>query len=148
MIIGVHTGSVFACLLTTTGQIYSFGKAAFTGHGEREDTYLPRRIEHALLEECVIQVTVATEGFHTMALTANQKLFAWGHNRVGQLGIRSHSYNNTGGGEEGSDILMERNEDGGYYQPIPRQVILPSTSSAATAIKQVTDGVCNSSNCI
>jgi alpha-tubulin suppressor-like RCC1 family protein len=108
--IGVHTGSIYACVLTTAGKIYSFGKAAFTGHGERNDILWPTLIEHALKDEFVVQIAVATEGFHTMALTKSNKLFAWGHNRVGQLGIPS-------------DDFMQRNDDGGYYQPIPREIL-------------------------
>ena len=56
------------------------------------------------------KISIATGGFHTLALTKDGELYSWGHNRVGQLGLLPEG--------------MERNEDGGYFQSIPKQVII------------------------
>ncbi|CAN0065345.1 unnamed protein product, partial [Choristocarpus tenellus] len=40
----VYAGSVHTCVLTTGGQVFTFGKHEYTGHGEKADVLSPRLI--------------------------------------------------------------------------------------------------------
>jgi alpha-tubulin suppressor-like RCC1 family protein len=105
----VQNGSVHCVILTKGGRVYSCGKADFTGLGQRVDIYTPMQIP-ALIECHIVDIAVGSGGFHTIALTKDGEAYSWGHNRVGQLGIVA-------------DNSMPRNEDGGYYVPIPQRIV-------------------------
>lgn len=105
----VGAGSVHTCILTKEGKVYTCGKAAYVGHGTGEDCLTPtwlNKFDGAIIE----RVSVATGGFHSLALTSEGHLYSWGHNRVGQLGFLS------------SFPGMERYDDGGLYLPVPTMV--------------------------
>jgi hypothetical protein len=55
---------------------------------------------------------VGPGGYHTIALTAQDQVYSWGHNRVGQLG---YSINTN----------MSKNHEGAYFLPTPKLVPLP-----------------------
>lgn len=108
VVVQVQNGSVHSVILTKAGRTYSCGKADFTGHGLSRDVLIPKLIpalEHVVIKE----IAIGSGGFHTLALSTDGALYSWGHNRVGQLGIVA-------------DGGMPRNDDGGYYVPIPQRV--------------------------
>lgn len=108
----VYAGSVHTCVLTFSGEVLSFGKFEYTGHGIAEgsgaDVLLPRRLE-AFGDKTVDQISVGPGGYHTIALTSDREVFTWGHNRVGQLG-----YTNS--------EVVPRNGEGAHFLPTPKAV--------------------------
>ncbi len=53
----VYAGSVHTCILTTNGEVYSFGKHEYTGHGSFGDVYVPRKLD-AFASERISQLSV------------------------------------------------------------------------------------------
>lgn len=76
-------------LVTEEGSMWSFGHNANgeLGHGEFGDFAHPRRIADFGGSTHVRVVDVASKGYHTLALTADAEVYAWGKNNFGQLGI-------------------------------------------------------------
>eukprot|EP00903_Cladosiphon_okamuranus_P005550 g5526.t1 len=113
----VYAGSVHSCVLTREGTVYAFGKHEYTGHGEHEDVLEPRLIpifsggdgDGGRETHLVRQISVGPGGYHTMALTCQGQVYAWGHNRVAQLGIGNHT-------------TVPRNMEGAYFLPCPQLV--------------------------
>ena len=106
----VFAGSVHTCVLTQTGQVYSFGKHEYTGHGDESgDLLLPRLLDDCFEGKVIRQISVGPGGYHTIALTVAGSVYTWGHNRVGQLG-----YSN-------SDVVP-RNVEGAHFLPTPKEV--------------------------
>lgn len=107
-VVKVQNGSVHSVMLTKSGRVYSCGKADFTGHGGRTDVLTPLPVV-ALSTVHIVDISVGSGGFHSLALSNEGQLYSWGHNRVGQLGIIA-------------DPSMPRNDDGGYFVPVPQRV--------------------------
>jgi alpha-tubulin suppressor-like RCC1 family protein len=107
-VIMVQNGSVHSVILTKRGAVYSCGKADYAGHGTTSDVRSPQLIR-ALSSQFVTSIAVGSGGFHTLALTDTGALYAWGHNRVGQLGIACTA-------------TLPRTEDGGCFVPEPQPV--------------------------
>ncbi len=105
--VGVCTGSVHTVMLTEDGRVFTCGKASYVGHGQRQNTLTPLWLNR-FNNQKIIKISVATGGFHTLALTENRQIYTWGHNRVGQLGLFSAD--------------MERYDDGGLYLALPAMV--------------------------
>ncbi|CAM9609193.1 unnamed protein product, partial [Hapterophycus canaliculatus] len=112
----VYAGSVHSCVLTREGTVYAFGKHEYTGHGEQEDVLEPRLIPTFSgsgagggQARLVRQISVGPGGYHTMALTCQGHVYAWGHNRVAQLGI-------------GNSFTVPKNLEGAYFLPSPQLV--------------------------
>ena len=86
MVVG---GSVHSVGLTYTGKIYSFGMSLYNGLEENEDVYTPRLMHFdstSLLDTHLFyKVSIGKGGYHTLALTLDGIVFAWGHNRCGQI---------------------------------------------------------------
>jgi len=119
----VYAGSVHTCVLTTDGDVFSFGKHEYTGHGSSNDILVPRKLD-AFGKEKISQMSVGPGGYHTIALTEESgNVFTWGHNRVGQLGF-SISDSNT------------NNIEGGYFVPKPTLV----KSISGLGVSQVVAG--------
>ena len=78
-------------LLSTQGVVFSFGKAADLGqlgHGDRCERSSPSVIDY--LKNCGERIqAVACGHAHCLAKTALGKVYAWGWNALGQLGIGS-----------------------------------------------------------
>ncbi len=91
-------------MLTEDGRVFTCGKASYVGHGQRQNTLSPLWL-NKFNNQKIIKISVATGGFHTLALTENRQMYTWGHNRVGQLGLFSAD--------------MERYDDGGLYLALP-----------------------------
>jgi len=116
----VCAGSVHTCVLSSEGEVYSFGKHEYTGHGSSSDILVPRKLD--AFEDNVAQLSVGPGGYHTIALTAETgKVFTWGHNRVGQLGFPISDQNAASG-------------DGGYFVPKPTWVTAISNLKVAMVV--------------
>ncbi|XP_077231669.1 ultraviolet-B receptor UVR8-like isoform X2 [Tasmannia lanceolata] len=76
-----HTISVSA-----SGSLYTYGWSKYgqLGHGDFEDHLVPHQLE-ALKSKSVSQISGGWR--HTMALTTEGKLYGWGWNKFGQVGV-------------------------------------------------------------
>lgn len=76
-----HTISV-----TTSGSIYTYGWSKYgqLGHGDCEDHLTPYKLE-ALSNQIISQISGGWR--HTMAVTSDGKLYGWGWNKFGQVGV-------------------------------------------------------------
>ena len=84
----VFAGSVHTCALSRSGDLYTWGKCDFTGHGLPHDILWPRLLTlNHVGQVSVSQLSIGPGGYHTLALTSAGEVYTWGHNRVGQLGL-------------------------------------------------------------
>ncbi|XP_073144915.1 ultraviolet-B receptor UVR8-like isoform X1 [Henckelia pumila] len=76
-----HTISV-----SSSGSLFTYGWSKYgqLGHGDFEDHLIPHRLE-SLGGNCISQISGGWR--HTMALTTDGKLYGWGWNKFGQLGV-------------------------------------------------------------
>ena len=80
--------------LTEDGAIFSWGHGfgGKLGHGDEHTQPLPKLIDATVLNERKVKVTAIAAGEdHSLALTADGRVFAWGSDRHGQLGLGSRS---------------------------------------------------------
>ena len=113
IIVAASGGSLHSILVTAQGRLLSFGKAEYTGHGLEDNVMspllLPIYSDDLGLETKVKQAAIYSGGFHTLILGTDGEIFAWGHNRVGQLGLEN-------------DFLTSRNELGVYFWNTPTRL--------------------------
>ena len=71
--------------MTEEGEVYSwgFGKNGALGHGDWEQVNLPKKVEGL---KDIVKVDCGID--FTIAMDKNGKLYCWGSNRYGQLGIQ------------------------------------------------------------
>ncbi|MBA0799453.1 hypothetical protein Gohar_009970, partial [Gossypium harknessii] len=76
-----HTISV-----SVIGGLYTYGWSKYgqLGHGDFEDHLVPYKVE-ALANSSIKQISGGWR--HTMALTSDGKLYGWGWNKFGQVGV-------------------------------------------------------------
>ncbi|KAG8383900.1 hypothetical protein BUALT_Bualt04G0062200 [Buddleja alternifolia] len=76
-----HTISV-----SSSGSLYTYGWSKYgqLGHGDFGDHLIPHKLE-ALHENRIAQISGGWR--HTMALTTDGKLYGWGWNKFGQVGV-------------------------------------------------------------
>ncbi|XP_074304705.1 ultraviolet-B receptor UVR8-like [Silene latifolia] len=72
--------------VTTAGNIYTYGWSKYgqLGHGDFEDHLTPYKLE-ALSNTTISQISGGWR--HTMAVTSEGKLYGWGWNKFGQVGV-------------------------------------------------------------
>ncbi|KAG8482491.1 hypothetical protein CXB51_024451 [Gossypium anomalum] len=80
-----HTISV-----SVTGGLYTYGWSKYgqLGHGDFDDHLVPYKVE-ALADGSIKQISGGWR--HTMALTSDGKLYGWGWNKFGQVGVGDNS---------------------------------------------------------
>ncbi|KAM3270288.1 ultraviolet-B receptor UVR8 isoform X1 [Capsicum chacoense] len=72
--------------VSSSGALYTYGWSKYgqLGHGDFEDHLFPHKVQ-ALHESFTSQISGGWR--HTMALTADGKLYGWGWNKFGQVGV-------------------------------------------------------------
>ncbi|GAB2218596.1 hypothetical protein Droror1_Dr00001822 [Drosera rotundifolia] len=72
--------------VSTSGDLYTYGWSKYgqLGHGDFEDHLVPHKLE-ALSGHPISQISGGWR--HTMALTSDGKLYGWGWNKFGQVGV-------------------------------------------------------------
>ncbi|KAG0584600.1 hypothetical protein KC19_3G221400 [Ceratodon purpureus] len=87
-IVGIAAGLWHTLCITDVGDAYAFGGNQFgqLGVGGNTAEMTPRLIDAPLLED-ESSVAVACGARHSVVLTGSGKIFAWGWNKYGQLGL-------------------------------------------------------------
>ncbi|XP_040379308.1 ultraviolet-B receptor UVR8-like [Oryza brachyantha] len=72
--------------VSSSGSLYTYGWSKYgqLGHGDFEDHLVPHELE-ALKDSSISQISGGWR--HTMALTSDGKLYGWGWNKFGQVGV-------------------------------------------------------------
>ncbi|XP_026548213.1 probable E3 ubiquitin-protein ligase HERC6, partial [Notechis scutatus] len=85
-IIYISCGKEHSLAISSQGKVFSWGAGGFgqLGTGKLKDSSTPKKID-ALSKYNVIQV--ACGHYHSIALTKDGRVFSWGHNSHGQLGL-------------------------------------------------------------
>ena len=89
-IISIACGIFHSLALSNNGELYSWGGGGIAynkgqcGHGHTKDIENPTIIA-ALQGNKIVQVS--TGGYHTLALTATNEIFAWGSGYYGECGV-------------------------------------------------------------
>ena len=86
----ISTGNDFSAFVLENNQLYTFGKnnKGQLGSGDITDKYKPTLVTNTDLSG-IKSVSCGYE--HTLALTIDEKVFAFGENENGQLGINSYN---------------------------------------------------------
>ncbi|KAI6655894.1 Ultraviolet-B receptor UVR8-like [Oopsacas minuta] len=108
----VGCGQSFSFLVTEGGGTYSWGCGYYgaLGHGNETSLLTPKRIEGLKGEKVK---SIRGGAFHSIALTEDGKVFSWGRDHMGQLGLAPLS---------GTSKVRLNHKT-------PEQVILPSTAT-------------------
>ena len=88
VVVGVAAGQTHSAAWTARGLLYTWGNAAFgaLGHGGQIDKSIPApKAVHALLKSEVVLASCGA-GF-TACAGRDGRLFTWGNNAHGQLGV-------------------------------------------------------------
>lgn len=82
----VSAGAAHTLVVDTDGKLYSFGFGTYgrLGHGDREDVFVPKRVEGALAG---VEVKYALAGLeHSVVLTESSQVYTFGSDARGKLG--------------------------------------------------------------
>ena len=84
-VLAVSGGARHSLALTADGSVWSWGDGenGTLGHGDEQEQPLPKKVE-ALAGQRVLAVSAG--GMHSLAITANGAVFAWGDGAYGRLG--------------------------------------------------------------
>jgi alpha-tubulin suppressor-like RCC1 family protein len=89
---GVTCGERHVIAITKSGLLYSWGDncCGQLGDGTNINRDSPRKIE-SLMNLNIIEVSCGA--YHSLALTHDGKIFSWGYNKIGQIGIGQNKNN-------------------------------------------------------
>ena len=99
----MDAGNWHTACCTLEGTVYTFGgggkfyNQGQLGHGDKEDSMMPRRIERFGFQPSskVFVVSICCGGYHTLALTIDRQVYSWGSASFGQLGLGSDNNETT-----------------------------------------------------
>jgi len=99
----VEGGSTILLILSVDGKLYSCGQRKYSGHCSKENDILIPTLLKFSENNRISKIEVGIGGYHVIVLTKSNKVYTWGHNRVGQLGLGFLGGNNDGGDESDND---------------------------------------------
>merc|ERR550514_993284 len=84
-VVAVSAGAFHSIALTADGAVWSwgYGVCGQLGHGNQQNQLLPKKIE-ALADQRVVAVSAGER--HSLAITADGAVFAWGEGERARLG--------------------------------------------------------------
>ena len=84
-VVAVAAGGNHSLVVTASGAVWSWGWGGFgqLGHGDVQRQLLPKKVE-AFASQCVVAVSAGV--YHSLAVTADGAVFAWGKGEDGCLG--------------------------------------------------------------
>uniref|UniRef100_K3W6X4 RCC1-like domain-containing protein n=1 Tax=Globisporangium ultimum (strain ATCC 200006 / CBS 805.95 / DAOM BR144) TaxID=431595 RepID=K3W6X4_GLOUD len=87
-IAAVSCGSRHTMVLTTQGEVYSWGWGSMgqLGHGDLKSSNFPRKIEFFATQGLVVEY-ISCGGCHSAAVTKDGAVYTWGEAHWGQLGL-------------------------------------------------------------
>ncbi|MCF7826663.1 MAG: choice-of-anchor D domain-containing protein [Candidatus Marinimicrobia bacterium] len=91
----IAAGVAHTVVLTDEGEIYTWGGNTLgqLGNGSFNHSLVPVRVGGDLADKQV--VAIASRYNHTLALTADGKVYGWGHNIDGELGVGNNTNSNV-----------------------------------------------------
>jgi len=94
-IVDIQVGFSFSLARTASGKVYSWGFNAFgqLGDDSQQNKNLPKLINFpkSKSKSTPVIVMIACGGFHSHAMDSSGQVFAWGHDRNGQLCLSKES---------------------------------------------------------
>ncbi|XP_077983839.1 E3 ubiquitin-protein ligase HERC2-like [Glandiceps talaboti] len=86
-VVDVAAGGAHSACITSTGELYTWGKGRYgrLGHGDSEDQPRPKQVE-ALKDYRVIDVACGSGDAQTLCLTDDDCVWSWGDGDYGKLG--------------------------------------------------------------
>ena len=130
-----HTVAVSAC-----GGVWTCGRGrnGQLGHGHLHDEGPMKQVE-ALAGERVIRAVAG--GAHTLALCATRRVYSWGSNKFGQLGLRRSELAllDGGAGEDGPE--QEPLTNAIAWAPIEVRALFPSGANGPDRVVSVAAGL-------
>eukprot|EP01120_Amphizonella_sp_Union-15-10_P015595 TRINITY_DN8059_c0_g1_i1.p1 TRINITY_DN8059_c0_g1~~TRINITY_DN8059_c0_g1_i1.p1 ORF type:complete len:544 (+),score=83.19 TRINITY_DN8059_c0_g1_i1:76-1707(+) len=96
-IVSVSGGVAHSAVVDYSGEVYTWGdgEQGQLGYGaidaiiSQQSSNIPRRVKEALFGQRIIQISCGT--YHTIALSDNGTVYAWGLGDQGQIGVGSKS---------------------------------------------------------
>ena len=84
----ITAGGYHTLIRTTDGEVYAFGNNNFgqLGLGDNEKRLVPIKLDSANYDNKSV-VQIAAGGFHSAILISNSKIYTFGQNNFGQLGL-------------------------------------------------------------
>lgn len=95
----VKGGSTIMLILSEKGKLYTCGQRKYSGHYNQNDDILEPTLLKFSENNRVSKIDIGIGGYHVIVLTKSNKVYTWGHNRVGQLGLGFLGGNNDKGDE-------------------------------------------------
>lgn len=78
-VVKISAGNEHALALTKSGELYSWGSANLTGHGDSKNRHVPMILDKWSSDsEKVVQISCG--GLHSMVVTNQGYVYCWGSN--------------------------------------------------------------------
>jgi alpha-tubulin suppressor-like RCC1 family protein len=109
----VEGGSTIMLILSVDDKLYTCGQRKYSGHYNQETNILIPTLLKFSENNRISKIEVGIGGYHAIVLTKSNKVYTWGHNRVGQLGLGFLGGNN----DEGDESDEEESDDNVIRKP-------------------------------
>lgn len=125
-IVKIYCGAAYSAAISATGTLYTWGRGFYgsLGHGSSEDKLVPTAV-HALSSHIIVDVALGSGDSHSLCVTDEGLVFAWGDNDFGKLGngtckgthvpVQIESLANISQVYSGSQFSVALGRDGSVY---------------------------------
>ena len=121
----IGAGDSHVLAVTSEGACYSWGVGFYgcLGHGDEQSLAVPRLVEKLRGERLA---STSGGAFHSIALTEDGKVFVWGRDHYGQLGMKALEMPNYAAGGKATKLVRLNKKE-------PTELQLPCTSKMVAA---------------